>query len=397
MLLIKRAIRSDFFGGILLIFSILLSLYMVSSPHKDSYYEFLNTSVVCKVWNLRIDKPLLIWINEGLMSIFFLTVSLEIKKEFLKKESLRSKSRLILPIFSAIGGTVVPIIIYLAFNFSNKIAIKGWAIPATTDIAFAVGVISIFGNRVSKELRAFLLALATIDDLIIIFIISIFYSQFISISHLLFSIFPISILFFMNRCKIKNVLLYLSFGIILWYFLLVAGIQASISGVIIGLMIPYRKNVQKYSSCPTSIEKIFHRLVIYFILPIFAFSNSGIDLTKLISDETSIIFSTVSVGIVFALVIGKPTGIFLSVLTMLKLNFVKLPKKISLNQIFSISVLCGISFTMSIFIAGITFDQNFESFLNCSRIGIFIGSWISAILGAVLLGFTLPKKINSSI
>ncbi|ARC53136.1 hypothetical protein AOQ87_00215 [Candidatus Riesia pediculischaeffi] len=387
---LRKFLLSDLIVGLLLVISTILSLYVANSSCKDLYYDILRATISFNVWNIiKIDQSFLNWINDGLMSIFFLTVGLEIKREFSKNCSSRKRDQAIFSIFSAIGGVVVPIVIYLIFNHSNEITRKGWAIPSATDIAFVVGVISIFGDRVSKELKIFLLTLATVDDLILILIVSIFYSKSISLLYLFLSIFPVIILFLMCSCKVRNILPYLFFGIILWYFLLFSGVQATISGVIVGLMLP----IDRYDDISVNVEKILRLFVNYFVLPIFAFSNSGVDFNEILSNISSTVFSTVSIGIISALVIGKPTGIFLSILLMLRLKVVNFPKRIEISQIFATSILCGISFTMSIFIAGITFDQyRYDNLLSYSRVGIFLGSWISASIGVILLQFTLPKK-----
>ena len=387
--IIRQFLKLEAASGVLLIIAAILALIMANSPMQGTYQQFLNIPLAIKIGALNIDKPFLLWINDGLMAIFFLVVGLEVKRE-LVEGSLAGRDKAIFPAVAALGGMLIPAIVYLFFNATDDIARQGWAIPAATDIAFALGIMALLGKRVPTELKVFLLALAIIDDLGVIIIIALFYTKSVSLMALGLAILSILALIWMNWRKVENTSAYLFFGIILWVCILKSGIHATLAGVIVGFLIPL-KGCQN-NSLSEQLEHLLHPWVAYLILPLFAFANAGIQLSGITLND---LVSALPVGVALGLLIGKPTGIFLFSWLALKLGVAKLPAKINVKQIFAVSVLCGIGFTMSIFIASLAFE-GLDNFSTYARLGILIGSTIAAILGLLLLNNVLPKKANSA-
>ncbi|WMY96082.1 MAG: Na+/H+ antiporter NhaA [Arsenophonus sp.] len=384
--IIRQFLKLEAAGGVLLIIAAFLALIMANTPLKDIYYQFLNISVSVKIGILNIDKSFLLWINDGLMSIFFLVVGLEVKRELIEG-SLVGRDKALFPVIAAIGGMLLPAMVYLFFNADNKIIRHGWAIPTATDIAFALGVLTLLGKRVPTELKVFLLALAIIDDIGVIFIIALFYTKFIFLKGLSLGILIILILVWLNCCKVENIFIYLFFGTILWIFILKSGIHATLAGFIVGSLIPLKGH--KNRSPSRYLQKVLHPWIAYLILPLFAFANAGIEIHF---SNLRDLFGALPIGVALGLLIGKPMGIFLFSWLAIKLKVIKLQKKINIQYVFAVSVLCGIGFTMSIFIASLAFED-LESFKNHAKLGILIGSTLSAIFGLFLLNFVLPKKI----
>ncbi|OAT25886.1 Na+/H+ antiporter NhaA [Proteus myxofaciens] len=384
--IIKQFLKLEASGGILLIIAAIIALVMANSSLNGLYNDFLSIPIIFKFGALELDKPLLLWVNDALMAIFFLIVGLEVKRE-LKEGSLAQRDRAIFPAIAAVGGMLAPALFYLFFNRGDEVASQGWAIPAATDIAFALGVMALLGKRVPVELKVFLLALAIIDDLGVIVIIALFYSKSIALMPLAIGVITTMALFILNWRKVSNTAIYLVLGFILWVCILKSGIHATIAGVIVGFLIPLR---DKAGNSPSAeLEHVLHPWVAYLILPLFAFSNAGVSLTGVTFDG---ILSALPVGIALGLFLGKPVGIFLFSWVSVKLGIAKLPDAINLKQIFAVSVLCGIGFTMSIFIAGLAFENASEAYNTYSKLGILVGSTIAAILGYFLLHSVLPKS-----
>ncbi|EKT55428.1 Na+/H+ antiporter NhaA [Providencia burhodogranariea] len=383
--IIRKFLRLEAAGGLLLIIAAIVALIMANSPFQGLYQQFLDIPIVIKISALEFDKPLILWINDFLMAIFFLVVGLEVKRELLEG-SLAGRDKAIFPAIAALGGMIAPALIYLLFNGADDVARQGWAIPAATDIAFALGVMALLGKRVPTELKVFLLALAIIDDLGVIVIIAFFYTSSVSMIALGLSALCIALLIMMNWRRVENTAAYLIIGLILWACILKSGVHATLAGVIVGFLIPlHGTNGTKPSE---ELEHVLHPWVAYMILPIFAFANSGVQLGGVTFDG---LMSTLPLGVAAGLLFGKPLGIFLFSWVSVKLGVAKLPESMNLKQVFAVSVLCGIGFTMSIFITGLAFDGLDDSYSTYSRLGILIGSTSAAFLGYFLLKVVLPK------
>ncbi|MDR5617283.1 Na+/H+ antiporter NhaA [Arsenophonus sp.] len=383
--IIRQFLKLEAASGVLLIIAAILALIMANTPLQGIYQQFLNIPIAVKISVLDIDKPFLLWINDGLMAIFFLVVGLEVKRELIEG-SLAGRDKAIFPAVAAVGGMLLPALVYLFFNSNDEIARQGWAIPAATDIAFALGIMALLGKRVPTELKVFLLALAIIDDLGVIIIIALFYTKSVSIMALGLAMLSLLVLIWMNWRKVENTSAYLVVGVILWVCILKSGIHATLAGVIVGFLIPLKGG--QNNSPSEQLEHLLHPWVAYLILPLFAFANAGIQLDGVTLTNLA---SALPIGVALGLLIGKPTGIFLFSWLALKLGVAKLPAKINLKQIFAVSVLCGIGFTMSIFIASLAFE-GLDNFSTYARLGILIGSTLAAILGLLLLNSVLPKK-----
>ncbi|MDB6371976.1 Na+/H+ antiporter NhaA [Photorhabdus bodei] len=384
--IIRQFLKLEAAGGLLLIIAAIIALIMANSPLQGIYQQFLNISMVVQFAALEINKPLLLWINDGLMAVFFLIVGLEVKRELLEG-SLAGRDKAIFPVIAAIGGMIAPALIYLLFNGNDEFTRQGWAIPAATDIAFALGVMALLSKRVPIELKVFLLALAIIDDLGVIVIIALFYTKTVSLVALGLSAAMIVLLVWMNWRGVEKTSAYLAVGTILWVCILKSGVHATLAGVIVGFLIPLRG--QNGHSPSELLEHGLHPWVAYLILPLFAFANAGVALNGVTLNGLTDILP---LGIAVALFLGKPLGIFLFSYISIKIGFAKLPQQINLKQIFAVSVLCGIGFTMSIFISGLAFEGADESFSVYSRLGILMGSTIAAFMGYGLLRMVLPKK-----
>ncbi|CAI0965359.1 Na+/H+ antiporter NhaA [Serratia quinivorans] len=383
--IIRQFLRQEAAGGIILIVAAVIALIMANTPAQGIYHTFLNLPVMVKVSSLEIAKPLLLWINDGLMAIFFLVVGLEVKRE-LMQGSLAGRDKAVFPAIAALGGMLAPALIYLMFNGADEVARQGWAIPAATDIAFALGVMALLGNRVPTSLKVFLLALAIIDDLGVIVIIALFYTHEVSMAALGVAAASIAVLAFMNWRGVGKTSLYMIVGLVLWVAILKSGVHATLAGVIIGFMIPL--NVKKGPSPSETLEHELHPWVAFLILPLFAFANAGVSLQGV---SLSGLTSLLPAGIAAGLFIGKPLGIFTFSLLAVKLGIAKLPEGIGFKQVFAVSVLCGIGFTMSIFIASLAFGDADVVLSTYSRLGILIGSTTAAVVGYGLLRMSLPR------
>jgi len=371
--------------GILLILATIVAIMMANSSFEHLYNDFMDIPVVVSIGTLVIAKPMLLWINDGLMAVFFFMVGLEIKREVIEG-SLQDRSQIIVPLFAAIGGMVVPALIYSYFNWDDVSAMKGWAIPAATDIAFALGILSLLGKRVPSSLKIFLLTLAIIDDLGAIIIIALFYTSELSLNALLVALGAIAILFYMNRRGTVNNTAYILVGIVLWTAVLKSGVHATLAGVILGLMIPIKGNGASFHA----LEHSLHAPVNFVILPLFAFANAGIGFGNVtIRDFTD----NLTLGIAMGLFVGKQIGIFAFSALAIVLRLGKLPQGVSWGQLYGVAVLSGIGFTMSLFIGSLAFECSGENCFSMvdERMGIIIGSLLSGIVGYALLYFQSRK------
>lgn len=389
LLAVRDFMRLESAGGILLLGAAILAILMANSPLASIYGGLLDTTVAIQVGTLAINKPLVLWINDGLMAIFFFLIGLEIKREVLEGE-LSSFSQVVLPGAGALGGMVVPAAIYAWFNWDNASAMDGWAIPVATDIAFALALLSVFGSRVPTSLKVFLLTLAIFDDLAAIVIIAIFYSGDLSITALYIGIGAILIAAVMNRLNVTRVSAYIMLGMILWVAVLKSGVHATLAGVVIALFIPMRDNQGR--SPLRELERDLHSPVAFAILPIFAFANAGLSMSGMsIAD----IAHPVTLGVISGLVLGKPVGILLFVGLVLALRIGKLPDDVSLGQLLGVAFACGIGFTMSLFIAGLAFEHGGGEYFAGDRLGVLLGSVLSAVIAYIILHFCLPKTATS--
>lgn len=384
--IIRQFLRQEAAGGIILIITAVLALLMANSSLHGLYQSFLNLPVMISVSSLEIAKPLLLWINDGLMAIFFLVVGLEVKRELIQG-SLAGRDKAIFPAIAALGGMLAPALIYLLFNGADEVTRQGWAIPAATDIAFALGVMALLGNRVPTSLKVFLLALAIIDDLGVIIIIALFYTQQVSMVALGIAAAAIVLLALMNCRGVGKTSLYMMVGLVLWVAILKSGVHATLAGVIVGFMIPL--NTKQGDSPSEILEHELHPWVAFLILPLFAFANAGVPLQGV---SLSGLTSLLPMGIAAGLFLGKPLGIFMFSWLAVKMGIAKLPEGIGFKHVFSVSVLCGIGFTMSIFIASLAFAEAEAALITYSKLGILSGSTAAAIIGYILLRLTLPRS-----
>ncbi|MTD41081.1 Na+/H+ antiporter NhaA [Erwinia sp. CPCC 100877] len=384
---LQRFFSSDASGGVLLIITAALAMLLANMPATQTgYFSFLNMPVELKVGSLEIHKNMLLWINDALMACFFLMIGLEVKRE-LVSGSLASRHQAVFPVIAAIGGMVVPAAIYLLFNAQDPVTREGWAIPAATDIAFALGILALLGNRVPASLKIFLMALAIIDDLGAIVIIALFYTSDLSVLSLGVAAAAIVVLVMLNRFNVRRPGIYLLVGVVLWTAVLKSGVHATLAGVIIGFLIPLKP--EKGHSPARELEHILHPWVSFLILPLFAFANAGVSLQGVTPGGLA---SLLPLGIIAGLLVGKPLGIGLSCWLALKLRLASLPEGTSCRDIVAVGVLCGIGFTMSIFIASLAFGDIDPGLITWAKLGILVGSLLSAVLGYAMLRMRLSDR-----
>lgn len=379
-------IKSESAGGILLMATAALAMILANTPLSTFYDLIINTPVHIRVGPLEIAKPLLLWINDGLMAVFFFLIGLELKRELLIGE-LSDRRKIILPVLGAVGGMLIPSLIYIAVNYKDPAAMRGWAIPAATDIAFALGILSLLGSRVPVSLKILLTSLAIFDDIGAIVIIAFFYTDTISLTALAVAGVCICILFFMNRKGQETFSMYVFIGSIMWVALLKSGVHATLAGVVLAVFIPMQSRKDPERSPLMEIEHDLHSAVAFFVLPIFAFCNSGVNL----SNATLEFFTHgVPVGIALGLFLGKQLGIFGFIWLGIQLKFSSIPEGMSWGSLYGMSALCGIGFTMSLFIGSLAFDTSSSQMVFDERLGIIIGSLLSGVVGTLILQKTLP-------
>ena len=366
-------------SGLLLLISAVIALFISNSNLSNLYFETLNRYLFVGINNFGIKMSLLHWINDALMAVFFFFVTLEIKREFLQGE-LSNRKQALLPIIAAIGGMLVPALIYVYINFQNGDTLNGWAIPSATDIAFSLGVLSLLGSRVPISLKVFLTALAIIDDLGAIVIIAFFYSGDLSIKYLSLLLITFIALIILNKFNIKKFIPYLLLGLILWFFTHESGIHATISGVLLATVIPHRKKEKDFSLL-TKIEHSISPYVAFGIMPLFALANAGVSLSGMSFDS---LLLPVPLGILLGLFIGKQIGVFLFSIISIKLNIAQMPNNANWLNFYGVGVLTGIGFTMSLFVGNLAFVENVQ-YISGVKIGVLTGSLLSTVFGYVLL------------
>ncbi|PTA92359.1 Na+/H+ antiporter NhaA [Kluyvera sp. Nf5] len=380
MKFLQRFFSSDISGGIVLIIAAVLAMFCANlDVTKAGYQAFLDTPVAFKFAALEINKNMLLWINDALMAVFFLMVGLEVKYE-LMQGSLASRQQAIFPVIAALGGMVAPALIFLAFNMHDPLARHGWAIPAATDIAFALGVLALLGDRIPPALKIFLMALAIIDDLGAIIIIALFYTSDLSLVSLGVAAAAIVALAVLNALNVRRIGIYMLVGIVLWTAVLKSGIHATLAGVVLGFFIPLKEE-NGVSSARQVIDAI-HPWVGWLILPLFAFANAGVSLEGVTFAGLT---SLLPMGVIAGLFIGKPVGITIFCWLALRLKLAKLPQGAAFKQIMAVGVLCGIGFTMSIFIATLAFGDVDTHMVAWAKLGILTGSILAAVVGYCLL------------
>lgn len=378
---LRQFMDSEVAGGIVLMVAAALALIVANSPLSATYFSALQFDI----------GPLSVghWINDALMAIFFLLVGLEIKREFLAGQLATWPSR-ILPGVAATGGVIVPALIYISFNFHDAEKIQGWAVPSATDIAFALGVLSLLGSRVPSSLKIFLATLAILDDLAAVVIIAIFYTAELSTGYLAGAVAAAGGLFILNRMGVSKLLPYLIGGLILWYFVLNSGVHATVAGVVTALMIPLHASSDKTNTENSPLCTLEHALakpVAFFVVPLFGFANAGISFAGM---SPSIIFDTLPLGIMLGLFVGKQIGVFGAAWLAIKTGLAQMPLNASWSQVYGVAILCGIGFTMSIFIGLLSFQS--ELLQAETKIGVLTGSALSAICGYVLLRLIASTK-----
>ncbi|WFF38245.1 Na+/H+ antiporter NhaA [Moraxella nasibovis] len=388
---IKSFFELEAAGGIILALAAILAMIVANSPLHTFYDAFIHAPVVVQIGAFEIAKDAHHWINDGLMAIFFFLVGLELKREALIGE-LSDIKQIILPALCAVGGMVVPAAIYAAFNYNNSEHLAGWAIPAATDIAFALGVLSLLGNKVPNALKVFLVSIAIFDDIGAIVIIALFYTADLSLASLGIALACLVPLFILNRMNVVRITPYLFIGLIMWAALLKSGIHATLAGVALAFFIPLKNKKDPEHSPLEELEHDLHNTVAFGILPLFAFANAGVSLA---GAGISSLLHPVPLGIAAGLFIGKQVGVMGAVFLALKTKMASLPKDTTMMQIYGVSMLCGIGFTMSLFISGLAFGGVPEEF--DPRIGIIGGSLIAGIVGYLVLRRNIKDADNPTL
>ncbi len=380
--IIEGFIKKESSAGILLIIVTIVALLLENTHFSAMYNSFLHTHVEIRFGDLQIAKPLLLWVNDGLMAVFFFLIGLEVKREVMEGH-LSSVKQVALPGIAALGGMIVPALIFIVINQSESFAMNGWAIPTATDIAFALGILSLLGNRVPISLKIFLMALAIIDDLGAIIIIAIFYTTDLSTVSIVISSISLIILFIMNRMGVTKKAAYVLVGIVLWVSVLKSGVHATLAGVALAFLIPLNstgKDGKKFSIAK-EMEQDLHYWVAFMILPLFAFVNAGVDLKGiLISDMVG----PVPMGIMLGLFIGKQVGVFGFSWLAIKFGWASLPKDSNWIQLYGVAVLTGIGFTMSLFVDSLAYNDT-EIYHYADKLAILLGSFLSGIVGYLIL------------
>lgn len=380
---IEEFIKKESSSGILLIIVTVLALLLKNSMFSEVYAAFLRTPVEIRFADLHIAKPLLLWINDGLMAIFFLLIGLEVKREFIEGQ-LSTPSQVALPGIAAIGGMVVPALFYVVINYGDETAMRGWAIPTATDIAFALGILALLGKRVPLSLKVFLMALAIIDDLGAIVIIALFYTVELSNVSIAIAAVALTTLIIMNRLGVAKKAAYITVGIILWVSVLKSGVHATLAGVALAFTIPLkctRKDKGKTFSMSKDMEHDLHFWVAFFILPLFAFVNAGVDLRNVSLDQMT---TGVPLGIMAGLFLGKQIGVFGFSWVAIKTGFAKMPDKSTWAQLYGVSILTGIGFTMSLFVDSLAFTDG-DLYQQADKLAILVASFAAGIAGYLVL------------
>ena len=381
----REFLRLESAGGLILVSASIFALVLANSPLADLYNGVLSLKLTVMVESFGVSKPLLLWINDGLMAVFFLLVGLELKREVVEGQ-LSSPDQIVLPAMAAIGGLAVPAVIYWMINKDSPQGINGWAIPTATDIAFALAILSLLGSRVPASLKIFLTTIAIFDDLAAIIIIAVFYSADLSTTSLAMAGGGIAMLFVLNRMGVRSLAAYLLVGMFIWLFVLKSGVHATLAGIAVAAFIPL-KSCDDHSPA-RHLEHILHPWVAFGVLPIFAFANAGVSFAGVSSDA---VYGTVSMGIAAGLFISKQAGVFGMTALVVGLGFAKKPEGSSWAMLYGIALICGVGFTMSLFIGSLAFEHGGFAQATALRIGVIAGSVVSGFCGWLVLHLSLPK------
>lgn len=381
--------KTESAGGVLLVCAAVLAMICANSPLAGYYFAALETHLTIQIGGAGLDKPLHHWINDGLMAIFFLVVGLEIKREVFGGE-LASWRQASLPFFAALGGVALPAVIYYMLNEQNTQALSGWAVPCATDIAFALGILALFGSRVPLSLKVFLTAVAVIDDLIAIVIIAIFYTANLSGLPMLVGSLCLAVLLTMNLLGVTRLSAYMLVGLVMWFAVLKSGVHATLAGVALGLIIPHRQAAGRHHSMLEELEHGLHPWVAFGILPLFAFANAGLRLDGLTWQS---LLEPIPLGIAAGLFLGKQFGVFALSCGAVALGIANKPSHSSWLQFYAICILCGVGFTMSLFIGSLAFSS--AELVSQVQLGVMAGSLVSALFACVLLWRVLPRGASA--
>ena len=389
---VREFLRLESASGILLVIAGALAMVAANTALVGWYDALLSAPFKIQLGDFKLDKPLVIWVNDLLMAIFFLLVGLEIKREVVMGE-LSDGAKVALPAIAALGGMIVPAAIYAWINWGDPVGIRGWAIPSATDIAFALGVLSLFGERVPVGLKIFLMTLAVLDDLGAIVIIALFYTSDLSVAALMLAGLAIAGLLALNRFGVMRIAPYILIGLVLWVCVLKSGVHATLAGVVTALFIPARDPAHPGHPPLTRLEHALHPWVAFGILPIFAFANAGVNLTGLSMKD---LLQPIPLGIMLGLVVGKQLGVFTFAWLAVKLGLARLPGGVDFKQVYGVAIICGIGFTMSLFIGMLAFENAASGeVIVTDRLGVLSGSLISAVVGYAVLHMVLPRGRSS--
>lgn len=382
---IQDIVKTESLSGYFLLAGVILAIIVSNTSLHEQYLSIINLPILFGVGNFKTEVSFLSLVNDGLMSLFFLLIGLEMKYHLVKGE-YNDKTKLILPAVAAIGGLVFPALIYIYFNYGQP-TIRGWAIPIATDTAFVLCILSFYGRKISLDLRVFILGLSLIDDALAVIILAIAYSKTINSAAILICLLCIAVLCIINYLKVKNYGYYLFVGFVLWAAIVEAGIHGTLAGIILALFIPVTIKDSNVSPLK-ELEHSLHPLVNYIILPVFAFINSEVPIKSMLLSD---LYSNISLGIIFGLFIGKQTGVFVFTYIAVKMNYCKLPYNTSWKKYYAVAILSGIGFTLSLFIGGLCFYN--PSQINAMRLAVILASLLSAILGMLVLKYE-TKTIN---
>jgi len=389
---IREFLKLESSSGILLVLAGTLAMVAANTMLAGWYEALLSTPFKIQLGAFKLDKPLVIWVNDLLMAIFFLLVGLEIKREVVMGE-LSDPAKVALPAIAALGGMVVPAGIYAWINWGDPVGVRGWAIPSATDIAFALGVLSLFGERVPVGLKIFLMTLAVLDDLGAIVIIALFYTSDLSVEALMFAGLAIAGLLALNRFGVVRIAPYILVGLVLWVCVLKSGVHATLAGVVTALLIPARNPAHPSHPPLTRLEHALHPWVAFGILPVFAFANAGVSLEGLSITD---LLQPIPLGIMLGLFVGKQLGVFSFAWLAVKLGLARLPSGVDFKQVYAVAIICGIGFTMSLFIGMLAFENTSAGeVISTDKLGVLAGSFISAMVGYAVLHLVLPRGRSS--
>ncbi len=385
---LRDFVKLESASGIVLVMAGVLAMLAANTPLAPVYEALLQMPIRLQVGTFELGKSLLIWINDLLMAIFFLLVGLEIKREVVAGE-LSDRAKVALPAIAALGGMIVPAAIYASINWHDPVGVRGWAIPSATDIAFALGVLALFGERVPLGLKVFLMTLAVLDDLGAIVVIALFYTSDLSVHALVLAAFALAVLFALNRSGVTRIAPYVLVGTALWLFVLKSGVHATLAGVATAMFVPASTPRDGAHAPASRLEHSLHPWVAFGILPLFAFANAGVDLGGLKFED---LLDPIPLGILLGLFIGKQVGVFGFAWLAVKAGLARLPDGVTFGQVYGAAILCGIGFTMSLFIGMLAFENAAAAeVVVTDRLGILSGTLLSATVGALVLHWVLPR------